>query len=519
MRNRILVFIGLLFLGSCVDTKEYDLDTVTITPTMAVPLASGELSVKSILSDKDAKYLKVYSDGLLYLQYADTLHSKEIRNLFNPADSVVSTASVYMTAATLPPTSVDFRSDSIVQPIDLNLNPALLTEMGIKSGTLKYTLTTTPSLPNLSFAINMILTDIVDPVTQVPVNIMASGNGSKSLQNYKIRLLDNKFNVKLVFIVKKHTSSVFIPPGAKVNIRLSFKTVISSYVKGFFGDRTVNILPREVDLTAFSSSLKKSPATFVQPLVKLDIANDNGVPTELSFSNLSAKKTGSTLPMLISPSSPVTLNYPIALGNSATTSLSVSNASALINFLPTQLAYTGSIRINKGLSSGNNFLSDKSEVRVALTAEVPLYGRASGMVMADTLKIDFGSLAGPNINTASMKISAVNQLPLDAYIQLYFADKNYVIQDSLLSSNQTYLVKGSSVSGSGDLQAATNTDSKIELNTARINTLFSSTYLIIKSRLNTVKDPSGTPLNVKFKTDYKLKLNVGLNAKMKMTLQ
>jgi len=516
MRHRILVFIGLLVLGSCIDSQDYNIDTVTITPTMAFPLAGGELSVTSILSDKDTKFIKVYPDGLLYLQYADTLYSSDIRKLFDPADRV-SNASINMPAATIPPNANDVRVDSIVQSIDLNLNPSKLTEMGIKSGTLNYSMSTSPVLPNLSYAVNMVLTDVVDPVTSVPMNITASGSGTKSLQNYKIKLTDNKFNIRLVFILKKHSSSVAIPSNSKVNIQLSFVGLVSSYVKGFLGDRTVNLAPSSVDLTAFSSSLKKSTAVFVQPIVKLDIRSDYGVPSELNFINLQATKTGATLPMQLSPANPITLNYPALIGNSASTPITVTNANALINFLPTQMSYSGTVRINKGLSSGNNFLSDNSKLRIALSAEVPLYGHAANMIMGDTLNIDFGNVSESNISTASMKVTALNQLPLDAYLQIFFADKNYKILDSLLSTNQTYLVKGSSVSGSGDLLTATTTASSVELNTTKVNKLFSSSYLIVKSRLNTVKDANGLALNVKFKSDYKLKLNVGLNAKMKLT--
>src|SRR6185295_17956410 len=114
MRNSFIVFIGFLVLGSCVDSKDYDLDAVTITPTMAIPLAGGELSIQSILSDKDAKFIKVYPDGLLYLLYSDTLHSTDIRRLFDPADKT-SNASVNLPAATLPPNGSDVRTDSIVQ--------------------------------------------------------------------------------------------------------------------------------------------------------------------------------------------------------------------------------------------------------------------------------------------------------------------------------------------------------------------------------------------------------------------
>ena len=67
MLYRAFVFVGLLVLGSCLDSKDYDLNSVTITPTVAIPIASGDLSVLDLISDKDSSYIKVYPDGLLYL--------------------------------------------------------------------------------------------------------------------------------------------------------------------------------------------------------------------------------------------------------------------------------------------------------------------------------------------------------------------------------------------------------------------------------------------------------------------
>ncbi len=518
MLYRSLVIVGLLALGACLDSKDYDLNSVTITPTVAFPIASGDLSILDLISDKDSAYIKVYSDGLLYLYYAKTLASQDIRQLFNPADKI-SNSSVNLPAVTLPPNGSDVKADSIVQAIDLNMSPAQLNEMGIKSGVLNYSISTSPSLPNLTYAINVIMTDVVDKVTQVPMNFTAVGTstGTRSMQNYKFKMVDNKFNVKLVLIFKQHNNSQFIPPGAKVNVQLSFLSVASSYVKGFFGDRTVPLPNQTLDLTVFSSSLKKSSVTFVQPLVKFLISNDNGVPIEVAFANLDAKKTGATLPIQISPSSPITVNYPTVLGNSSSTTITVGNSSALVNFLPTQMTYSATARINKGLSTGNNFLADTSRLRLTLAAEVPLYGKGTGITLWDTLKVDFGDIKESSVSSSFMKISAVNQLPLDAYLQLYLTDKNYGILDSLFTTNQTYFVKSSTVTASGDLQTAGTSSSQVDISTAKLNKLFSSSYLIIRSKLNTAKDANGSLLNVKFKSTYKLKLSVGLNAKLNLT--
>lgn len=517
MRYRSLVFLGLLILGSCLNSKDYDLNSVSVTPTVAVPLASGRLSLVDLIADKDSGYVKQYSDGLLYFSYQKTLASQGIRQFFNFQDKNFS-ASIDLPAATLPPSNSDFRSDSVVQALDLNLSPEQLSEMGFKSGNMNYTVSTSPSLPSLSYAINLIFTDITDNTSGKPLNITSStGSGSKSLLNNKVILDRNKFNVRIVLILKQRNNTQFIPPGAKVNIQMTMASPVASFVRGFFGDRSVALPTQNLDLTVFSNSLKKSPVTVIAPSVKLLLSNDNGVPTELTFSSLEAKKTGASLPIQISPSSPVTMSYPSTLGSSANTPVSVGNSSDLINFLPTQMSYTANVRINKGLSSGNNFLADTSKLRITLAAEVPLYGRATGMIMSDTMKIDLGGVNESNLTSAKLKIKAVNQLPLDAYIQLYLTDKNYVILDSLLTTNQTYFVKGSTVAGSGDLQTAGTSDSMLDLSQTKINKLFTSSYLIIKAKLNTSKDTNGSLLNVKFKASYTLDLKVGLYAQLNLT--
>ena len=166
--------------------------------------------------------------------------------------------------------------------------------------------------------------------------------------------------------------------------------------------------------------------------------------------------------------------------------------------------------------TGNNFLADTSKLNVKLAAEVPLYGQASGITLTDTLKLDLGSINQSSVVSAALKVKTVNEMPLDAYIQLYLMDENKKILDSLFASNETYLVKASTVTTSGDLQTAGSTDLKLDLTIDKINKLFSSRYIIVRSKLNTSKDSNGTLLNVKFKASYKLKLDVGLMAKLKI---
>jgi hypothetical protein len=520
MFYRVLVFVFVLAFASCVDNSDYDLGGLTLTPTMAFPLASGEIGLVNLLTDKDSSYLKTYPDGLLYLQYSKTLGSTDIRNLIDIPNNN-STTGFDLPPGTLPVSSSDALFMTLNKVIDLNLSPEQLSEMLLKAGTLDYNLSVSqPTSPNaLPYEVVATLTDVVDKSTQQPLSFTASGGsgGSKPLQNYIIKMDKNKFNIKLELILKKRTSAVFVASNTKVNVQLTFKSMNFFYVKGFFGDQVAVLPPQTLDMSVFSSSLKQSSVSFVQAAVNLSFKNENGVPCEVTFTKLEAKKAGSTLPLQITPSSPLVIGNPSVIGTTSTTSIIVNNASEVVAFSPTQLFYSGSARVNKGLAGGDNFLADTSKLKVILAAEIPMYGKASGISMIDTLKMDFGTLSESSVTQATLNIGATNELPLDAYVQLYLADKDYKIVDSVFNANQTYVVKGGSVSNSGDLQSANSTNLKLDLSLDKISKLFSCKYLIIRSKMNTSKDSNGVLLNVKFKTSYRLKMNVGLLAKMKIT--
>lgn len=522
MSQRAFIFIAILALSACIDNKDYTLDSLTISPTEAIPLASGTVSILDFLSDKDSSYLRTYDDGLLYLRYSQTLKSTDIRDKFNIPTSN-STASFDLPAGTLPPSASDTQYATLNKQLDLNLSPQQLSEMLLKGGSLTYSssisLPTTP--PNsLPFEINVTMTDVVDKNSQAPLTFTtAGGSGSKPLQNSIMKMDRNKFTIKLDLVLKKRTQSVFIPPNTKLNFQMSLVGLDFTYIKGFFGDQTVTIPAQSIDMSVFSSSLKKAQVSFAQSSVTMSVRNDYGVPCEVTFQNLEARKTGATLPLSITPASPITLNSPATLGTSATTPVTINNGAAVINFSPTQLYYSASARINKGLADGVDFMADTSKMRVSLTAEVPLYGYAAGINMADTLALDLGSVDKSSVKTAGLKIVSVNQMPLDAYVQLYLTDKNYHITDSLFTSNQTYIIKGSTVTPAGDLQSATTADLSLSLTPEKVQKIFSSSYLLVRSRLNTTRDANGALMNVKFKSAYKLKLNVGLLAQFNVTVK
>lgn len=520
MRSPVLFLACLAILASCFSEKDYNFENITVTPTYAFPIAFGDVGLLNLLKSEDSAYVRAYPDGLLYFYYQQTLGSTNIRDLFELPENN-STTSFDMPAGTLPASSTDLALGNVNRQIDLNLSPEQLTEILLKGGTLSHIVgfTGVPNPPNLPIEAKVILLDVVHKTSLQPLTYTAAnGSDSRSLQDYVMHLLDNKFDIRVEFVIKPHPAT-FIPAGTKASVQLKFADMAFSYIKGFLGDQVAQLPPQTMDLSVFGASLKDAGVSFVQPTISLDVVNEYGADCEISFSKLQANKGVSSLSFQINPTSPVNLSKPTVMGTSAATHVEITNQQALLNLAPEQLEYEASARINKGLSNATNFMADTSKLRVTLTTEIPIYGRVSGVVKLDTMDIDLGDVDESKVNSSSLRINATNEMPLDVFMQIYLADSTYQIVDSLFATNETYIVKASTVDGAGDLQTAGVTNVQFGLEETTLDKLFDSKFLILKAMMNTAKDANGTPLNVKFRASYRLKINVGLLAKFNVTLK
>jgi hypothetical protein len=204
------------------------------------------------------------------------------------------------------------------------------------------------------------------------------------------------------------------------------------------------------------------------------------------------------------------------LGESATTTVSITNVNQIFNFGPSEFYYLISGRINSGLTSGVNFMADTSKMRIHLDVEIPLYGKASGIELGDTVDIDLEDFDASQIESAQIKALITNELPLDGDIQLYLLNENDGLIETLLTQTQTQIVKGSTVTADGDLQSAGVFDDFINLDQTKVNKIFSAKKLAFSILLNTSKNSSGNQVDVKFKTDMSIDVKLGLKVKTKV---
>ncbi len=519
----VVMMLLILSCSDMINTDDYELKKLKATPTLDLPLAFGDLVMEDLLSKTDQANIKVYSgapdDGLIYLLYEQTLKTQGIRELIDfPSKSFLKTVPIL--AGTLPARTTETQYPAVNSTEDFGFSPERLTEIKFKTATVTVSVNFTPTNPASGiFDVQLALPNFKLNGVAFQRRISVGSPVTISLQDYVAILTDNKFPLSITLIEKAHAGTVVMPV-TSANVNISFGSIDFQYIKGFFGDQTaVNIPEETINLEAFGTALTKAKVSFAQPKLSFKVSNDYGIPTRVAFNPLEARKdNGAKLPITVSPASPVTINVPATLGQSAVTSVTVTNAKQVLDFVPDNFHYKVSARINEGLSSGTNFCADTSKIRVTMRAEIPLYGRASGIVMADTFAIDLSDAKDTDVESGAIRSKITNQLPLDAFVQLYLADDKYVIIDSLFTTAQTALVKASSVDASGKLVSPGVSDLTIDIAKAKLDKIFDAKKLIVKARMNTSKDASGNLVDVQFKSSYKMNVVFGLKVKLKLAV-
>jgi hypothetical protein len=513
--KRLYILTVLTALAGCTfNADEYEIKSLKSNPELALPLAVANLTIEDLLDQTDSTYVHVYEDGLVYLGFSDIVTTHDIRNLVHiPNLGVIRVLNI--PAATYPPSNTDVESTVSTSIIDMGISPEKLTEIVFKTGTLNYVITTNNN--SLPFAVKARIVEYKKETGDSFLEPGLTGSGALPIDDYTFQsATPNKFTLELTLIIKAHPNTVIIPPGSSVSVQINYSNVDFESIKGFFDDQIADPGPQTINVSTFGEFRDFGDVSFADPKIYLDVITDYVVPLEVTFTTFEARKDNINIPVLLDKPNPISIDQPLTLGSQKTTRVSVTNASELIAFDPTHFYFDVSGHINNGLTSGVNYMADTSQMRVRMSIELPLYGKASDIILSDTSSLDLRDLNETEIENASLNIMGVNELPLDAYIQVYLLDRNDQVLTVLIEPSQTYIVKGSQVDADGEPIAFPIINKTIDLSSDKLKKLFEADKFVLVATLNTSKNDAGTQVNVKFKSDLKIQMRAKLNAKLKV---
>jgi len=528
-KSLIITFIVLITISSCYKER-LGFDKISggsISPSVAVPITFGDLTMSDIV-ERSSEFWLEDPDGLLSLVYVGDTLSDLAADVISFPDQVNDTTINFI----IPPNS--FPGDTISTPyitVKSNFqgsNNERLDSILLKSGNLKIEITT-----DINHSSRIII--IIPQITKYgssfyqQIDLPYTSGGSNtfttniSLQDYFINLNqngsnDNQVDQYIKFIVFRGNGSDNSPYSFRIKQTISNINYYEVY--GYFHQKTFGIDRTTIPISMFDNS-HYSQIFVEDPELRMIFANSIGIPMNVTFDDLYVEKDGSKLD-ITSPSLPtVAINHPDlnSVGTYDTTVItfnsSNSNIKDVLDFNPKKLIYKGSVLSNPASTVVDNFMLDTSSVGVRLELEVPLYGRALTFTLQDTNDFSLDDVNNiDDLANIQFNVNTLSYFPFDASLQLYLADTNNVIIDSIFDGIQ--VVHKAAIPGPAPEYKVTepvHNMTSVYVSGTKLDNLKKAKKIILSASMSTFDE--GTKL-IKIYSDYKLSLELSAKGKYKL---
>jgi len=506
-------------------------DMIEWEPDIAFPIVYSILDAEEIISLSDSTNIYEYdADNFITLIYRKRIFSQTINDVFQlPVQQQVD-ENMSLSA----PEIVQFTANGTVQTTaNSGLTMGLtgpggsqLDKMAFQSGTM-----------NISFTSNFEHSGMLE-VSMPEMKL----NGTPFLQTYPIDYqgqavsvsidiplvgyemdLDNGMGpntIPINYTLTLNQGGGATPtPISQVQINHSFENMIMAFADGFFGNFNLDINPAEVDLDVVQSEHGGS-IYFEDPRLRLHISNTIGAEINVSLDEFYATgggnpQTNIDLSSLISgnqftiPAAPAVadsaiLEYYFTQNN--------SNIKDIVNNQYGQIHHDISGEVNPN-GPAYNFATLNSAIEVIADVELPFWGFSDHFTIIDTIEVPFTEAEdfADNIERGLLRINTLSHFPVDGLLKLYFADTAYNLLDSVLTDG-SFIIASGLVNADGKVISATNTNNDIELDSARIHSLFASSYLLLAADITSTDDANR---NIKLYLEDNIEIRIGLRVKLK----
>jgi hypothetical protein len=275
------------------------------------------------------------------------------------------------------------------------------------------------------------------------------------------------------------------------------------------------------DIPIFTDFPALSHLKLADPRIDLFSESSLGIPFELTLDSVIARaENGDTLSLQFYQGHPFKIPAPSLsqVGEFASGEFNINNQTSnfheLINLAPENISYRVRGGIDPDIPDQNHFLLDTSRFLLEADFLLPLDLKYTRYALEDTLEFELGA---EGIDTAfvkevELKISTVNQLPLELDLQLFLLDDSQALIDSVFEQEGVFL-PASEVDASGVLQTASEQVSSARFYTEKLARLDQVRYILVRAGL--VTSGQGTQF-VKFYSDYSLEFEISLNASLKI---
>ena len=408
-----------------------DVKTSKHNAEYAIPLFKGKASLQDIFKNfQNDSYLEVGADDVITITYEGEVAAQNSDIVFGSIASFPPfPVDTFMALPFQPPNGVDLdllsiKSGKVVFAFESNVAETLNLELTIPQATRNGEI--------FKIQTGVLYKDAALPVAVGPVEIDLSG--------YEIRPTNDS-------IIIQYTATT--QSGVRVvmdNFLMLFSNMEYSYAEGYLGNGLIDF-EREMLEVDFFNDLTQGNIFFEDPKITLTIDNSFGFPIRIKPKFINVETKDETIIPLESNflDEGINIDYPKLneRGESKITEFSFdknnSNLQEILNAGPVLFDYEmDALQNPDSITAIRGFMTDESRFTIQLGLELPIYGRAKGFVSRDTFDIDFSEYE--DVDFAEFNLSTANGIPLEVAMQLYFADENGLVIDSLFSGAEAILL-------------------------------------------------------------------------------
>lgn len=327
-----------------------------------------------------------------------------------------------------------------------------------------------------------------------------TGRGSLQQSIRQKVQVDSSGNLPLTLTVHTPAGASSTQPG---NITISYSPAKIYSIKGKISRLEVDVPQSSYEFDFGQLEKITEGIRFFDPRIIIPITDDIGLSGESDFQLTAQMSDSSKVPIKLSE--PLLFNpqkQRLQIDNSNSNIASFSNGS----LLPKKIDLSGKIAF---FSNDDEVeLNETSQFSADCSMEIPLDLSINSSFEVDTteLNADFSD----EVRAATLCINSLNELPMDASVQLGFFDEDTKME---IDQVEVGLLKAAPVSTNGIVTTAVTDEAKIELDAEKLKNLGKAEKLIIRLKLATTDHDKEQ--NVLLLTNYKLNFDINIKGKLK----
>jgi len=291
-----------------------------------------------------------------------------------------------------------------------------------------------------------------------------------------------------------------------INVKITLENAKPSYIEGYLGDTLIDLndtAPLNVFRNVTGGAIQFEEA---EPSIIID--NAFGVDASAKIDAIVARRSASS----VSLSSPL-LSTAVAVGKGidgnpptvTSTKISLggagSNATALINLMPSSIDYAGALEVNPSkVIDYTQFAYAKYPVNALMEFRLPLSLIADKLQLSDTIPLSSSPQVNSALKKGKLNLITDNGFPLDANVKAYFLDQNGTLIDSLATDQ---VVKRAPKGADGKVTKSERTVVYYTLSAEKISNIQKAAQVNFK-----VMFTSESGVYTKIYSDYKIKFKL-----------